>query len=111
MRCEYKKLSSAFNYDILFQPHYKEAFSYIPSFLKGRLYYIASDVEVTETQNSRKSYHNNEMSEMAKLTKKCQSDYVRLVIDLAHVPDGKSVTLTTEALMDRVMKARKIRDT
>ena len=71
----------------------------MPSFLKGRLYYIASDVEVKEK--------NHEMSEIVKLNKKCQSDYVRLVIDLAHVPDGNKVTLTTDALMDRVTNARK----
>jgi hypothetical protein len=40
---EVKKLSTQFNYDILLNRVYSDAFAYVPSFLKGRLFYIASE--------------------------------------------------------------------
>ena len=42
---------------------------------------------------------------MTLLAKKCQSDYVRLVIELAYLStnDAKDIKLTTEDLMQRVM--------
>jgi len=59
-----KKLSNAFSYDMLLNSCYTEPFAYVPVYLKDRLSYIASPDDDP-------------------LTKKCQSDYVRFVVDFA----------------------------
>jgi hypothetical protein len=48
------------------------------------------------------------VNDVTKLAKKCQSDYVRLVIELAYLPtkDAKQIKLTTEDLMLRVKKIK-----
>ena len=48
------------------------------------------------------------MSNETKLAKKCQSDYVRFVIDLAYLPEkeARALDLTTEKLMERVQERK-----
>ena len=53
---EGKKLTTQFNYDILMNQPYSHAFAYVPSFLKGRLFYIASE-DYEDTNMSRMESH------------------------------------------------------
>jgi hypothetical protein len=52
----------------------------------------------------RQTVRIQDMNKETKLAKKCQSDYVRLVIELAYLPEeeARALTLTTRSLMDRV---------
>ena len=121
---EGKKLTTQFNYDILLNRAYSDAFAYVPSFLKGRLFYIASeDYEEKDdggtleshsplTRASFKQKPLGDCNDTTLLAKKCQSDYVRLVVELAYLStkDAKTIKLTTEDLMDRVKKIKEDHD-
>lgn len=92
----------------------------MPSFKVDRLSYIATpDFETVngkiypaETQRKRSilkgrnsSFNSKRMNSETKLARKCQSDYVRMVIELAYLPENKArkLTLTSEALMEYVL--------
>lgn len=102
-----RKMISSFSYDILLNDFYNARFGYIPPSIPDRLSYIACE----NYSKIGDTFHHNEQGDIyeanndaTKLAKKCQSNYVRLALELAYLPENvaKEMTLTTEGVMKYV---------
>jgi len=93
-----KTLSNAFSYDMLLNMGIAASFAYVPVYLKDRLSYIPSP-----------DYEGHIDTTVAK---KCQSDYVRFIVDFAQLPEkeAREMQLTTKNLIDRVERRKKRQD-
>jgi len=112
------KLKSMYCYDILENPDYQSRFQYIPSYFLDRLSYICvpyytrdpiTNKIVLDDSQEKRCFDETKTSSLyykpnseTKQAAKCQSDYVRLCIELAYLPRNTPITLTTEGLMNQI---------
>jgi hypothetical protein len=110
-------MGRVFSYDILANPTYAWRFLYIHANEKGRLSYIASPnhdfnferiAERGMAKKTEKIYsHDNKESVMMAMS---QSDYVRLVLEMAYMTEHQALTteFTARSLCKRINKLRQL---
>lgn len=104
-------MGRVYNYDILSVSYYSRAFNYIPTWEKARLTYIAtpnvdknfnhiSDKEIDK--KTERLYEHESAEEI--LLARCQSDYVRWVLETAYMTPEQAnrLKMTTKGLAEEV---------
>lgn len=100
-------MGRGFNYDILANPAYCHRFDYVPTWQQGRLSFIAApnydkdfnrEAAKGEAKKTEELYKHETPEEV--LMTRCQSDYVRWVLELAYrtKEDALRIDTTTKGL-------------
>ena len=111
-------MRNIFNYDLLMNPVYRHRFLYVPVGYPSRLNRIAlQNYDIVENNGVKELklsddqtdpiYKTKEIfdrSEGTRVAANCQSNYVRLIVDLAYLYNGKAMTLTTLELAKRALR-------